>query len=266
MNMKFLTGEPALLIGRALVIADLHLGAERDYRAAGIRMPSQAGKAEAKIEHLLRETKARRLIILGDVKHRVPGASFQEEREVPALLSRLAKGTPLRGDETRIQEISIEVVPGNHDGGLERLAPDITMHPSEGLRVGNFWLCHGHAWPPKDALSCEAVVMGHNHPQVEFADRLGKRWREKVWVRAPMKRKLLKAHYNMRRMRHAGSPLPELLLMPAFGELVGGWAVNRPNDDGKLVGGLGPMTRCADIKHGLAYMLDGTFLGEVSKI
>lgn len=267
MQLKFITGEPALLMGRSLVIADLHLGAEHDYRAAGIRMPSRTQEVQGEIEALIRKTRAERLIILGDVKHKVPGISFQEEREVPEFLSRLAKCTGLRPDERLIEgkrsrhTISIEVVPGNHDGWLAKLCPGITVHSSEGMMLGGFYLSHGHAWPGKEALGAEAIIMGHNHPQVEFIDRLGHSWRERVWIRAPLSRKMLSIHYS-KLPKH----LPDFLLMPAFSRLVGGWAANRLDDKGRLVGGLGPITRCADIKRALAYMLDGTFLGEVSKI
>jgi len=251
MRLDFITGDSALLIGKALVIADLHLGAEHDYRSAGIRMPSRTPDVGKKLEALIRKTRAKRLVILGDVKHRVPGISFQEGREVPQLLGRLS------------EKVSVEVVPGNHDGWLEKLCPNITMHPSGGIRLGNFWLTHGHAWPSDMAMKADAIIIGHNHPQVEFRDRLGTVWREKAWVRVPLRRKLLQKHYNKSSIQKS---IPELLLMPAFGELVGGWAVNRPNDDGKLVGGLGPITKCADMKHALAFMLDGTFLGEIRKI
>jgi len=249
MRLDFITGEPALLISRSLIIADPHLGAEHDYRSAGIRMPSRTPDIRKKLEALIRKTRAKRLVILGDVKHRVPGISFQEEREVPELLGKLS------------EKVSVEVVPGNHDGWLEKLCPDITMHPSGGIALGKFWLAHGHAWPSDRAMKADTIIIGHNHPQVEFRDRLGKVWREKVWLRAPLMRKKLSVHYKT-----LPKKIPDVLLMPAFGELVGGWAVNRPNDDGKLVGGLGPITRCADIRHALAYLLDSTFLGEVSKI
>jgi putative SbcD/Mre11-related phosphoesterase len=249
MELNFVTGEAALAIGKALVIADLHIGAEHDYRAAGITMPSRTGDAEKKLIGLVETAKAKRLIILGDVKHRVPGASFQEEREVPQLLSRLS------------HHVSVEVVPGNHDGGLEKLCPDITMHPSEGIMVDGFCLTHGHAWPDAEAMDAKAVIIGHNHPQIEFRDKLGHRWRERVWIRTSLKKKPLSSHY-----KKLPKKLPDLILMPAFGTLVGGWAVNNPRDDGRLVGGLGPLTRCADMKKALAYMLDGTFLGEISKI
>ncbi len=253
MTFKFVTGEPALLTGKALVIADLHLGAERDYRAAGMSMPSQTAAIEARITGLLRRTKARRLIILGDVKHRVPGISFQEEREVPAFINRLNR------------KASVEVVPGNHDGWLARLCPEVTIHPSGGVMLGDFWLCHGHAWPPAEALNAEAIVIGHNHPQVEFVDRLGKAWRERIWVRTNINHKPLRNRY-----KKLPKNVPELIIMPAFSPLIGGWAVNKAGDwktqHRNTPEGMGPLTRSADIRHARAFLLDGTFLGGVSNI
>jgi putative SbcD/Mre11-related phosphoesterase len=249
MPIDFVTGKPALLIGRALVIADLHIGAERDYRAAGIAMPSKTPEMGAEIAALIRQTRAKRLIILGDVKHRVAGASFQEERELPAFLGALSKLA------------SLELVPGNHDGGIGRVFPGIKVHPSEGMMLGDCYLTHGHSWPNKKALEAETIITGHNHPQLEFRDRLGKRWRERAWIRAQLRRKPIEKHYG----KTLGK-LPGLLLMPAFGSLVGGWALNRSRGDAGFDEGHGPITRCADLRHAVAYMLDGTLLGEVRDI
>jgi uncharacterized protein len=248
MAISFVTGEAALMIGTTLVVADLHLGAEHDYRAAGIRMPSQTNKILKRLEGIVEKTKARRLVILGDVKHKVPGISFQEEKELPDFLKKLS------------EKIPAEVVPGNHDGGLAKLCPGIKIHQSSGVAIGSFWLCHGHSWPGEGSMETEAIIMGHDHPQIEFIDKLGHRWRERVWIKAKLLPKLMEAHY-----KNSGS-VPRVIFMPAFGELVGGWAVNRVRDDGKAVGGLGPLTRCADMKHAEAFMLDGTFLGEIHRI
>jgi uncharacterized protein len=251
MEMKFITGEAALLIGKALVVADLHLGAEHDLRMSGVNMPSGAPNIEKRLENLIKKNKANRLIILGDIKHKVPGVSFQEEREVPGMVSRLS------------ELASVELLPGNHDGGIEKLCPGLKAHPSEGLKIGNFFLSHGHAWPGDDALKCDAIIIGHNHPQVVFSDRIGKTWRERVWVTAEFKREFLKEHYNSIKKE---MNIPELILIPAFNTLVGGWAVNKQSDTGRYVGGLGPLTKCADIGNASLFLLDGTFLGQVSNI
>ena len=220
MAIKFLTNEAAALLpGRLLVIADLHIGAEHEFRQAGIKIPSQTKKLLEKALQLVKQTKAKKLIILGDIKHKVPGLTFQEEREVPAFLNTL----------NRDHNIDVEIVPGNHDDGLQRLAPGLTIHPSTGLLVGDAYLTHGHTWPSPDFLEASHILSGHRHPVIELRDRLGYVWRERVWIRTSLNREEISKKYNTKSTKpiKPKSKLPEIVMMPAFNDMVGGTALNR---------------------------------------
>jgi len=255
-SLRFVTGEPALLLpGKTLVIADLHIGAEHEFRRAGIRMPSQTNKLLEKARSLVRQARARKLIILGDVKHKVPGLSFQEEREVPHFLTELGKIT------------EVEVVPGNHDDGLQKLVPDIRFHPSSGVMMGNFYLTHGHAWPSPDFLNAKRVLSAHRHPVIEFRDRLGYVWRERVWVRTGLKKAAIKDRFK--KDISPKTSVPELVMMPAFNGMVGGSALNRKKQDFRLKRRptpLGPLLKAAKTAGARVYLLDGTYLGELDKL
>src|SRR3989338_1492827 len=104
-SYKFLT-ERALFIPKekALVIADLHLGIEYGLRKSGITIPSQTENLRARLEKLIRQTAAKKLIILGDIKDEFRGLSWQEMREAPNFFSELAK------------KVELHLVKGNHDG------------------------------------------------------------------------------------------------------------------------------------------------------
>lgn len=250
-SMKFLTNEPALLLGRGrgkvLVIADLHIGIEHEFWKSGIRIPSQIDRMRERIERLLRLTKPQRLIILGDLKHKVPGLSWQELREVPEFLNSINK------------MVRLEVAPGNHDPGLKGLVPDIKIHPSSGLLLGDYYLLHGHTWPSQEFLGAKQVIIGHNHPVIEFRDRLGYVWREPVWIRTGMDRKKILAKFGK-----LPGGLPGLVIMPVFNEFAGGIALNpRNRKKGKF---MGPLGKCAEMKVAGTYLLDGTFLGELNKL
>ena len=75
--------ERALLVGKTLVIADLHIGLEYELRKKGIFIFSQYEKMKNRIISLLEKTKAKRIILLGDLKHNIPRATFEEYRENP---------------------------------------------------------------------------------------------------------------------------------------------------------------------------------------
>jgi putative SbcD/Mre11-related phosphoesterase len=242
--MKFITNEPALVIGKALVLADLHIGIEHEFRQSGIIMPSQTGKMADRMLRLVRKAGAEELIILGDVKHKVPGTSWQELREIPRLLEKLSG------------KVKVTIIPGNHDGGLKDIASGARITRSAGKRVGDAYLTHGHAWPGKAFLRAKLLVMGHVHPQIEFKNKLGYRWTEPVWIRAKLDRKKVS-----KRFREAGK-LPELLVMPAFNPLSGGGTNWQKREKEQI----GPVVKCADLKTAEMSMLDGTFLGKLKDL
>ncbi len=249
MEPRFVTGEPALRIGSTVVVADLHIGIEHRYRRKGITVPSQSGKLLERLEGLVKKARAKRIVILGDVKHKVPGTSFQEEREIPAFFRRL------------LEAAEVEVCPGNHDDGLGNLLPEgAALHPATGFRLGKAWLCHGHAWPPEEFLECETIVLGHNHAGFEFRDRLGYRWVEPVIIRGEFDRDRLGERYP-------GLPesLPEMILLPPVSELTGFVGLNsrRVTEKGK---GPGPLFRASEREKAGLYMLDGTYLGKLGEV
>ncbi len=242
--MEFLTSEPAVIEHNTLIIADLHIGIEHEFRRSGISVPSQTGKMAERIEMLLKKTGAERLVIIGDVKHNVPGTSWQEEREVPRFFERMRRMA------------RVDVVPGNHDGNLKKLVHGVRIRPTSGFLLKNIYLNHGHAWPKPAFLKADYILVGHSHPGIEFRCSLGYRWLEPVWFRAGLNRPRLARKYgNVKKA-------PELILLPAFNHLVGSVALNRSLEEGLL----GPIMKCADVGKGRIYLMDGTLLGELGKL
>jgi hypothetical protein len=249
-------GSPALTIevGRehVLVVADLHLGIEAELASGGVELPSQMPRVKEKLIELIQRQEPDRLLFLGDVKHNVPIAAWQEWRELPDFFADLAK------------LVQVEIVPGNHDGDIEGMVPpEVTIHDPKGLVLGKrqrVGLLHGHTWPNPKVLRVELLIAAHNHPAVEFKDKLGARTVESVWLRCK-----LEPSKFPKELQHAmkGNG-PELLIMPAFSELVGGGIVNRAIPEELL----GPMFKAGAVRlnEAEAYLLDGTFLGTIGTL
>ena len=72
--------EPALLVENFLVISDLHIGIENEFYKKGVAIPEQTGKLIKKIERIIEKNKIENLLIVGDLKHLVPGTVFQEKK------------------------------------------------------------------------------------------------------------------------------------------------------------------------------------------
>jgi len=245
MEPAFVTGESVLMIGKTLVVSDLHIGIEYEFRKSGINIPSRTDEMISRIESLLNTTNAKRLMILGDLKHRIPGISRQEERDIPRFINHFSG--------------ELEIVMGNHDPGIEKFCQEhMKLHPSDGVLVHNCYLIHGHAWPNTKFLEADYLIMGHIHPQIEFKDKLGYRWIEPVWVRTRLNKENIEDRYKK-------NGNPEVIVMPAFNPFSGGKILNNKEYD-KTDRFISPITRHTDMHNARIFLVDGTFLGNLQNI
>jgi len=249
--MKFIKNFPALFIEKikTLVVADLHVGIEYEFYKSGIRIPSQLTEMKENIFGLIKKTKASHLIILGDVKHDVPGVSYQEMKEIPVLMKELS------------QKIKIDICLGNHDTYIKELSPEeVKIHGSDGFKIEKFGFIHGHAWPAKELLSCDCLIFGHAHPVIQFADKFGYRIIEPVWIKNRINKEKVKQRYKV---ENTGKL--EVIIMPAFNRLLGGMPVNVKRNNDEL---LGPLLKnnFVDMNESEIYLLDGTYLGKLKNL
>jgi hypothetical protein len=275
--LRFVEGEAAMLLKTrgetSLLIPDLHLGFERLLVSRGITLPSQTKKLLEKIQGLIRSQNPDKLIFMGDVKHETGGISSNEWVEIPKFF------------ETLLNSVSeIELIPGNHDGGILPLLPKrIIVRDSRGVTlkdgVKTITLTHGHTWPRVEALASDTLIMAHNHFTIEFRDKFNVRFSFKVWMIANWrKERLCNAFLKSQRLRSTGGAIeqirrhfgvvvgsPEIIVMPAMNPLLSGLPVNSKRSGESYPG---PLFRqkIIDIPNAQIYLLDGTFVGKVSHI
>jgi len=224
----------------ALLLSDLHYGVEAEMLRGGVWIPNRSTARTEKVLKLIKQTKSKRLILLGDVKHQVPHNSKQQRTDLEQFFMAT----------TRIA--TVEIIPGNHDGGLKDIAPsDVIFHKSTGSVIGNIGLSHGHAWPSQEVMNSELLVMGHEHPALSFRDRLDKLHSEPCWLRASM----------IEHEKYDKVP-KQLIVMPAFGELAGRTMNREP------LKGLGPILRngLADLSKARVETLEGLDFGELGSL
>lgn len=188
----FITNHPAMIIGDSLVIADVHLGITRVLYERGVSLPSQVKALACRVNRLKAITKAKQLVILGDLKHNIPNITWQERKEIPEFLSLL-----------KFEKIVI--IKGNHDGNIERLVPDKKIiKVRKTLVIGDYYLSHGHM---KVKTKKKAIVIGHSQPHIRFRDKFAS-YIEPCWLKGKTKES------------------KTLIIMPAFNELCGATIVN----------------------------------------
>ncbi len=249
--MRFIKNYPVLLISdiKAIVIADLHIGISYELYKSGINIPNQVKEMKKTIEKLIRQTKVKTLIVLGDVKHDVPGINYQEMKGIPEFMKDLS------------QKIKVDVCLGNHDTYIKKLSPEeIKIHGSEGFKIERFGFIHGHAWPSKELLSCDCLITGHTHPVIQFTDKFGYRIIEPVWIKNKIDKEKIKERYKVETTGKL-----EFIIMPAFNRLLGGTPVNVKRNNDEL---LGPLLKnnFVNMNESEIYLLDGTYLGKLKNL
>ncbi|MFP3871510.1 MAG: metallophosphoesterase [Candidatus Natronoplasma sp.] len=226
--MEPIWNERILKIDRTLVVADLHIGYERELEEKGINIPDQTDKMISSISTVLEREDAERLIINGDLKHNIPQGSWQEYRDIPKAV-----------DEWLTMVDEVHLIPGNHDGSIERYVPsDVFIHETSGVALDEVGFFHGHAVPSKEVLSTGQLVLAHVHPAVALFDSFKNKQKKECWIR-------LKYDEG------------EAVVMPHFNRLLGGTTVNVLEDPY-----LGPFLTNNEFSEEKLYLLDGTYLGE----
>ncbi len=235
MRILPLHGRPMLHLSGAeevLVVADLHIGLEAHLSWKGFHMPSQTNRMRSDIIKAAEGMDA--LIVLGDVKHRVPGSTRQEHREIPPFFEALLDAFG-----------RVEVVRGNHDVSLEEFLPDeVVIHPASGLLMDGIGLMHGHTIPSPRLSSCRTWICAHNHSRISFPGPQGSGPTEPCWMRIPF--------------RKPEERPEELVVMPAFNPNLGGSPVNIEGE-----GLLGPVLNSPllDVDRCRIHLLDGADMG-----
>ncbi len=238
--------ERALKVGKNIVVADLHIGYESELAGKGVNLPSKSKEMVDSIAQILKDNKASRLIINGDLKHNIPQGTWQEYKEIPEAIDEWLKNV----DE-------IHVFKGNHDGGIERYLPsDVFIHDPSGDVIDGVGFFHGHAHPKEEVARSSQLIVAHTHPSVFFLDGLGRKEKKPCWV----KMKIMKDGKNIEDLENTDNEYSkEIVIMPHFNELLGGISINR---DGYII----PFLKTITIVEEDVFLLDGTQLGELEKI
>ncbi len=146
-----------------LLVADTHLGKDATFRRHGLPVPlGSSGGTLQTISHLLCETEARRLVVLGDMFH----ARSSLSAETVAAVESLFNNHP---------SVEFALVKGNHDAHVGGLPDSWPIQPiAEGSRMGRLALAHHPAPVPEEA---DLLLCGHLHPAVRMgagSDSFGK--------------------------------------------------------------------------------------------
>ena len=191
-DIVLLPGRAAFLPAtRTLLVADLHLGKAATFRKAGIPVPEGSAQRDlARLERLVVETAATRLLILGDLFHAAGGCT-------PQVFAEFAE------TRARIAHTSVLLVIGNHDRRIGTLPASLGIDSClRTLDEPPFHFVHEPATALDDSGRTAFTIGGHMHPTVSIRSPSGDRIADRCFVAEE-----------------------SLLVLPAFGSFTGGHRV-----------------------------------------
>ncbi|MCE9629995.1 MAG: ligase-associated DNA damage response endonuclease PdeM [Planctomycetia bacterium] len=192
-DILLLPGRAALLPATAtLLVADLHLGKAATFRSAGIPVPEGSAQGDlARLEQLVHDTSARRLVILGDLFHARSGCTEQVFAEFAATRS-------------RFPATEVLLVAGNHDRAIGRIPSSLGIDSClRTLDEPPFHFVHEPSTGLSEPDRTCFTIGGHLHPTIALRAPGGDRIVERCFVAEE-----------------------SLLVLPAFGSFTGGHRVS----------------------------------------
>ncbi len=199
-EFEFIKGFPALYLksSSAIVIGDLHIGKELKLAQSGIKFLNATQVMANTVMKLCKYKKAKRLVLLGDVKESI---LYPDKYEYNALADFF---NALKG-------LEIIITKGNHDSHMEEILKILNVDAivDKEITLGNTVLMHGNALPSENAMTEKLIIMAHAHAVLE------KNKNERVWIKASIGTTFKKYYEGVNKKE-------ELIITPQFNDILSG--------------------------------------------
>ena len=204
-EFEFIKGFPALHLESysAIVIGDLHIGKELKLAQSGIRFLNVTQIMANTVLKLCRSKKAKKLILLGDIKESI---LYPDKEEYNALGNFF----------NTLKDLEIMIAKGNHDSHMEEILKVLNVDATvdKEITLGNVVLMHGNALPSENAMMEKLIVMAHSHAVLE------KNNNERIWIKASIGTEF-KEYYDEVNKKE------ELIITPQFNDILSGMDITK---------------------------------------
>ncbi len=150
----------ALKIKDTLIISDLQIGIEGGMQDQGILVPVyQFDDVFARLQKIVEKTKAKRIIINGDLKHEFGSITNQEWRYILRILDYL------------LEKMDVIIVKGNHDIVIRPIASKRNVKVVDYYKIDDNIILHGHNII-EQVKNSKTIIIGHGHPAVRLRSKV----------------------------------------------------------------------------------------------
>lgn len=179
-DIELIDGLPIIYIKslESLVVADLHLGYEGVMAKKGALLPKiNLTKTLEMLTTALQKTKAKKIIVDGDIKNEFSTVDQEEFNELFDFIQ--------FGKEKKVELILIK---GNHDNFVERYKDSFKLQIyRQEAKLSSYLFFHGEELP-KETKGVKMLIMGHEHPAIGVFNAVGSKEKLRCFLYGSYKR------------------------------------------------------------------------------
>lgn len=139
---------------KTLIVADVHLGKAQTFQRAGLAIPGESLTDDlTRLEYLLANTSAQRLLVLGDFVHHRSGLTNSVCEKIHEWCNKV--------------DIEILVIIGNHDRPNRKFLEELRIVLKE-----NFWQSGPFEFAHEKVTTNKFCFSGHLHPVINLRSNL----------------------------------------------------------------------------------------------
>ena len=214
-----------LIIGKTLVIPDIHMGYEEALNKQGFMLPrAQFDATMKRLERIIGGLDIEAIVFIGDVKHEFGNISDTEWRHTLHMLDFLSEHCK-----------KIILIRGNHDTKLGPIAKKRYLEIEDHYVIGDIYLCHGDEIPGGlDFVSAKRIIIGHEHPAVGLRKDMRVE-RFKCFLKGKFQNKELIVMPSFNLVTEGTDVIREDTLSPFLEQPLGNFNVYIIEDDGNVL-------------------------------
>ncbi len=157
----------------SLAVSDLHLGYEGHMAKSGAFIPkANLKKIIADLGKALDKTKAKAIIVVGDIKNEFSNVEEDEFNELYEII-RFCKE----------KGVELILIKGNHDNFIDRYREPFKLRIYAGeAMIGNYFFFHGDKLPRLPEKKPKMLISGHEHPSIGLVNAAGRNERLRCFL------------------------------------------------------------------------------------
>jgi uncharacterized protein len=157
----------------SLVVSDIHLGYESHMAKNGVFIPkANLKKVIGDFEKGLKETGAKSIIIVGDIKNDFSNVGQDEFNELYEIIK-----------FCKDKKVELVLVKGNHDNFIDRYKDSFKLKTYTGeVQIGNYFFFHGDKLPKLPEKKLKMLISGHEHPSIGIVNTAGRKERLRCFL------------------------------------------------------------------------------------